>query len=244
MRTILAALAATTALALAGCNTASRAAEPTSRVDAAPVAAKSGPRTVTVQANGRVTGKPDTMTLTIGVESRGPTARAALDRNNQRAGDVIASLKASGIAPDDLQTSQLSVSPTYDDRGHVTGYSVSNMVTAKLHQIDNAGKVIDAAAAFAGDDIRVGGVQFSIEDTGKLAGAARAEAMKQAKQHASDFASAAGASLGAVQKITETAASVPTPIAYAGAADVAKSAPVEPGTQEVGVTVTVVYALG
>jgi len=238
---------------LTGCgggNGSGRAAtEPGSRDTKAlatqPIASKTDPRTITVQATGRVKGKPDTMTISIGVQSRGDTAQAALNQNSDRATKVVGSLKAAGISSDDIQTSQLSVNPTFDNNGnHITGYEVSNMVTAKLHQIDGAGKVIDAAANQAGDDIRVNGVQFSIEDTGKLVSAARADAVKQAQQQANEFAKAAGVSVGAVQQISETASPAPMPLQYTGAAGAAKSvAPVESGTQELTVQITAVYAI-
>lgn len=216
------------------------------RLAADPIASTSGPRTITVSATGKVTGKPDTLTLSVGVQSSGSTAQSALNQNNDRATSVIASLKSSGVSSDDIQTSELSISPTFNTAGtRITGYQVSNMVTAKLHQIDAAGKVIDAAAQVAGDNIRVNGVQFSIEDTSKLADAARADAIKQARQHASDYANAAGVSLGALQKVTETESPVSSPLNESSkAAGAAASTPVEAGTQDLTVQITVVYAIG
>src|SRR4051794_3773755 len=89
-----------------------------------------GARAITGTATGTVEGVPDTLTVTLGVESHGQSAQAALAQNADRATRVIAALKAAGVAPEDLQTSQLSLSPTLDRQGRVNGYSVSNMVTA------------------------------------------------------------------------------------------------------------------
>ncbi|MGZ6965305.1 MAG: SIMPL domain-containing protein, partial [Acidimicrobiia bacterium] len=129
-----------TALLLGGCATQGASAASTDAVG----------RTITGTATGKVEGVPDTLTVTLGVESQAPSAQAALAQNADRSTRVIASLKASGVAPKDLQTTQLSLNPTFDQRGRITGYAVSNLVTAKVHDVVNAGKVVDAAAAQAG----------------------------------------------------------------------------------------------
>lgn len=202
-------------------------------------------RTITGTATGKIEGVPDTLTVTLGVESRAGTAQAALARNADRATKVIEALKAAGVAPTDLQTAQLSLSPTFGKQFQITGYSVSNVVTAKVHDVLNAGKIVDAAAAQAGDDIRVQGVALSIEDTGKLVAAARADAVVRARQQARQLARAADVKLGTVQKITERRADHAMPFErQLSAGDAVKSpTPIEPGTQELSVDVTVVFGI-
>ncbi|MGZ4689765.1 MAG: SIMPL domain-containing protein [Acidimicrobiia bacterium] len=224
-----------TALLLGGCATQGASAASTDAVG----------RTITGTATGKVEGVPDTLTVTLGVESQAPSAQAALAQNADRSTRVIASLKASGVAPKDLQTTQLSLNPTFDQRGRITGYAVSNLVTAKVHDVVNAGKVVDAAAAQAGNDIRVEGVALSIEDTGALVAAARADAVTRARAQARQLARAADVRLGPVQKITERQPTSPPLVSNRFAADVAQaSTPIEPGSQELTVDVTVVFRIG
>jgi uncharacterized protein YggE len=205
----------------------------------------SRPRTITGTATGKVQGVPDTLTMTLGVQSTARTAQDALAQNAARATGVINALKASGVAPADLQTSELSLYPTFDSKGRITGYSVSNLVTAKVHDVPNAGKIVDAAAAQAGDDIRVQGLVLSIEDTGKLVAAARKDAVTKARTQAGQLAHAAHVRLGPVEKITERRPASPMLQSYAKlAADAAASTPIEPGSQELSVDVTVVFAIG
>jgi hypothetical protein len=208
-------------------------------------AASSDPpmRTITGTGTGKVEGVPDTLTVTLGVQTQAGSAQAALARNADEATRVIAALKAAGIATADVQTSQLSLDPTYV-RNRITGYSVSNVVTAKTNDVTHAGTVVDAAAAQAGDDIRVEGVSLSIEDTSKLVAAARADAVHQARAQAGQLARAADVRLGTLRRITEQQ---PAPMGRTtlfanGAA--ATSEPIEPGTQALTVDVTVVYAIG
>ncbi len=203
-----------------------------------------GKGTITGTATGKVEGVPDTLTITLGVSSRANTAVAALAQSSDRAAKVIAALKASGIAPEDLQTTELSLNPSYNRQGQIENYVVSNMVTAKTHDVLNAGEVVDAAAAQAGNDIRVQGVVLSIEDTGKLVAKARANAVERARTHAGQLAKAADVELGGVEKITERRAGTPYSMpSYAADAGSMKSEPIEPGTQELSVDVTVVFAI-
>jgi uncharacterized protein len=201
-------------------------------------------RTITGTATGKVEGVPDTLTVTLGVDSQASSAQAALAQNADRSTRVIAALKASGVAAPDLQTASLSLNPTYDRQSRINGYSVSNVVTAKVHDVANAGKVVDAAAAQAGDDIRVQGIALSIEDTGKLVAAARADAVTRARTQAGQLAKAAAVRLGPVLKITERQAASPQVLSglraeLAGPAQV----PIEAGTQELSVDVTVVFRI-
>jgi uncharacterized protein YggE len=202
------------------------------------------PRTVTGTATGKVEGVPDTLTVSLGVQTIGHTAQRALDENSTRATNVINALKAAGVSAADLQTTDLSLSPTYDRYGRITGYGVSNVVTAKTHDVPNGGRIIDAAAAQAGNDIQVQGIQLSIEDTSALVARARAEAVRQAASQARQMARAARVRLGPVQRITERRTPGVLGPTMLRNADAASSAPIEPGTQSLSVDVTVVYAIG
>jgi uncharacterized protein YggE len=230
------ALAIALLLGAAGCATQSAGADDRS--------ASGGRRTIVGTATGKVEGVPDTLTVTLGVESHAGSAQEALAQNSDRATRVIAALKAAGVAAADLQTTQLSLNPTFDQKGRPNGYGVANVVTARTHDVVNGGKLVDAAAAQAGDDIRVQGVVLSIEDTSRLVATARADAVHRARQQAGQLARAADVRLGPVERITERR---PAGLQYlrqarfAGAA--ASSAPIEPGSQELTVDVTVVFGI-
>ena len=95
---------------------------------------------ITAPGLGTVTGTPDTVTVILGVQTRGQSAKGALDANNGKATALIDVLKSKGVAAADLQTSQLSINPTYDSAtGRITGYEVANQVTATLRDIGGGG---------------------------------------------------------------------------------------------------------
>jgi uncharacterized protein YggE len=223
------------AVALAGCSGCSEPAAATS------TSAGLTPG-ITTRGLGTVTRTPDTVTIVIGVQTRAQSAKAALEANTDKATALINVLKSKGVAPADLQTSQLSVNPTSDSTtGRITGYEVTNQVTAKLHDIRAAGGLIDAAGDVAGDAVRLQQLSFSIADDSAARAQARANAVRQAQAHAKQMADGAGVRLGQIRSITEVPASPPGPSGRDAAA--AAPVPIEPGTQDLTAMVEVVYAI-
>jgi hypothetical protein len=224
-------LVALTAVA-AGCSSNKSAASPTTSTiapGAKTATASYNGSEIVVAGHGDATGTPDTMMMTIGVQTTNPSAQAALDQNNQ----------------EDMQTSNLSINQNYDRHGQVTGYSVSNTVTITLHGLSKAGDVIDAGAAAVGNDITFNGVSLSIDDTSALLRVAREKAVKQAMDHAQQLAQAAGMKLGTVRKIDDTGTVVPTPQYFNAPLASAKAAttPIEAGSQKLSVDVSLTFAL-
>ena len=220
------------ALALPGCTAA-----------AAPPPAAAEPPGITARATGTVVATPDTATVVLGVQTRDGSATAALTANSERAAAVIEVLRSAGVAPADLTTSQLNIYPTYNQDGtRITGYEVTNLVTATLRDITAAGAVIDRAAAAAGDAVRVQHIGFSIADESGARAQARADAVRRALAQAGQLAEAAGVELGAIRSIVEVPAEQPSP--YRTDAQAAQALPpVEPGSQEIAVVVEVVHGI-
>ena len=204
-------------------------------------------RSITVTGEGSVTVKPDTASLSLGVQATGGTANDALHQANASAAALTAALKAAGISDDDIATSGLSIYPQYNTSGvAITGYQVSNSLTVIVREISQAGPLIDLAAASAGEHITVGGISFSVADVEAVIGAARADAIDNANKRAGEYAAAAGVAVGAVRSISEGsignsgtlfARTVPR-LAMPGA-----PTPVEAGMHDLTVAVTVVYEI-
>lgn len=238
-------VAAGTVLVLAACGTAD---EPSPAV-----AAQEGSTTamngISVSGRGEVVGTPDTLTVTIGISVAKPTVSEAVDVAAQRATDLIAALQGLGVAEEDIQTSNYSIYPEYDYRENqtpqITGYRVDNTLNVKIRDLDRAGEVLDAATAAAGDEVRVNGVSFVLEDNDALLVAARAAAWEDAKAKAEQLAELAGVTLGAPLTIAESVGSVPVPY-FARAEEAAGDAatPIQPGQETVSVDLTVTFAIG
>lgn len=202
---------------------------------------------ITVTGEAKVAGKPDTLSLTLSVSHKADTVQAALERANGTISTVQSALKRSGVADKDLQTTGLDIEPSYsyprDGTPTITGYTATERLTATLRDLGTAGRVITDATRAGGDAVQVHGINLDIADTSKLAASARDRAVANAKAKAEQFAKAAGRALGPVVSLTESVSTSP-PIAYdtrAMAAD-AKAVPIAAGSQDVTVSVTVVYA--
>jgi len=206
----------------------------------------SGRPTLTVAASGQASAAPDQLTIDIGVTVTDPTAVTALSDADDRAGTLTTALTTSGVASSGIQSTDFSISPTTTPTGVISGYQVSNTLLVTLHDLANAGRVIDTAASSVGNAIRINGLSFSVSNRGNVDGQARAAAVDTAAAHARAMTSAAHETLGAICSINDTSSgSTPEPYFAAGLANAASAAvPLEAGTQQASAQVTVVYAIG
>ena len=204
---------------------------------------------VSVSGLGRVTGRPDVLRVTVGVSVTRPTVQAALDEANRAAEAVIGALRARGVAEEDTQTREFSVNPElrYPPEGGaptITGYTVRNVVEAKLRDLDQVGDILSAVVAAGGDAARVEGVTFALEDNTAMLQQARAAAFADARAKAEQYAQLAERPLGGLVSVSEATAPPPVPFPRGAAEQDTAAVPIAPGEQEVAVTVTAVWALG
>jgi uncharacterized protein YggE len=205
--------------------------------------------TLSVSGTGTVVLSPDVADLRLGVSVTATTVKAARAAAAKSMTAVIASLKAAGIADKDIQTTILSLQPTYDYSGttnppRLTGYSFSNGVAVTVHDLDKLGDAIDGALAAGATSLD--GVTFRVDDQAAAEKQARQDAIAEAKAKADTLAAAAGVSITGVASISETVSPVPYPIYYGFAAGASKdvATPVQPGTTDISVSVAVVYLIG
>ncbi|HEX3686042.1 MAG TPA: SIMPL domain-containing protein [Gaiellaceae bacterium] len=209
------------------------------RPDFARGSAASG-RTVTVTGTGSVESVPNRAGFSVGVSSDGSTARAALAANADKASNVIEALRAAGVAKADLQTTDVTVSPRWDDRGRQDGFTAHSSVQVDVASVSRAGAILDAAVAAGATE--TSGPSFDRSDRSELYRNALKAAFADARGKAATLAGEAGASVGAVRRIEESPGLQPMPLFAARAAG-DSATPIEPGTTEVQATVTVTFSL-
>jgi uncharacterized protein YggE len=216
------------------------------RTLAVQAAAGAGAR-ITVTGTGAVSGTPDQVMLSMGVQTSGSSVSAALQRANQAARAVTGALTRTGVRRSDIQTSGLSIQPDYASSSAVpTGYGASESIEVTLRTLGAAGTQISAAVRAGGNATEVDGVWLNLSDTSSLLAAARARAAADARTKAAQYAKALGRSLGPVVSMSEQGPAVRLPMLAPGAARSAATpspVPVSPGRQQVTVTVTVIFAL-
>ena len=150
--------------------------------------------TLTMNGIGVARITPDVAEITLGVVTEAKDAAKAHADNAAQATRVQNAVKALGIAERDIQTTRYDFSPVYDvkDNGRsvTTGYTVTNSVVVKVRNLDNVGKVIDAALASGAN--RVDSLEFSASDPSAAKNAALADAARDARNKADAVAKALG----------------------------------------------------
>jgi hypothetical protein len=201
---------------------------------------------ITVTGNGTVTGTPNQLVLSMGVQTSASSVSTALAQANAATRRVIRALKADGVPAADIQTSGLSISPNYSGQSQVpTGYAVSEQLTATLSSLAKAGSQIQAAVSAGGNATTVNGVSLNLTDTSTLLAQARTSAVRDAQAKAAQFARALGRPLGGVISISDQSQMVPFPeFSVSAGRAAAPSVPISAGKQQVSVQITVVYAIG
>ncbi len=157
----------------------------------------SNDRWVEVSGEGSVSAAPDFARVTLGVTSTGKTAGDAMAANAKAANALVSLIKAEGVAPADIQTSEMSISPMFSQPAHgqetaptITGYSVSNNVAVTVRDIPRLGALLDKAVTAGANSVY--GVGFGHNDTSALLDKARPLAVADARRKAEIFATAAG----------------------------------------------------
>lgn len=211
--------------------------------DATLTAAQAGAARITVTGNGTATGTPNQLVLSMGVQVTGVTVDSALSQANQGVRRVTQALEARGVAAAEIQTSDFSIWPNYRGDSQIPdSYGVSESLTATLNDLGNAGRQIEAAVHAGGNVVTVSNVSLNLTDTGPLMASARASAVRNARAKATQFARALGEPLGPVISISPVQTSQVVPVFANATASGAKSVPISPGSQQVSVSITVVYA--
>ncbi|MBD3765771.1 MAG: SIMPL domain-containing protein [Rhodobacterales bacterium] len=201
---------------------------------------------ITVTAEARVEAPPDVAQVTLGVTSRAETAAAAMVANSAELARVMDRLTAAGIAPRDIQTTGLSLSPDWqgaDDGApaRITGYTAQNMVTVRVRDLGVLGPVLDAAVRDGANTLH--GLSFGISAPDPLLDQARRTAVARALDRARLLAEAAGTQLGPILEISEGGQGwQPQPMFRAEAAAM-DAVPVAGGEVSLTASVTLVIAL-
>ncbi len=207
------------------------------------------PRTITIVGHGEARLVPDLAVITLGVMNSAATAREALDANNAAMNSVMAGLKSAGISPNDMQTSNFTISPRYDfgqdnrQPPRVVAYDVSNTVTITVRKLDSLGAVLDQTVSQGSNQIN--GIMFSASEPGPSQDEARKAAVVDAQRKAKLFADAAGIRLGDIVSLSEVISN-PQPVpTYRKTmqADAASSVPIAQGEQTIAVDVNIVWEI-
>tara|TARA_R110000744_G_scaffold36034_3_gene83234 strand:- start:115479 stop:116171 length:693 start_codon:yes stop_codon:yes gene_type:complete len=213
---------------------------------ASPALAEDLNPTLSLSATADVQVAPDYATVQSGVVTRAATAQLAVQANGRAMTAVFEALRRAEVSSDDIQTSQLSVTPVYADRTEpnrnqyeIIAYETRNTVTAKVRDTTRVGNVIDAMVSAGANNIQ--GVSFGAEDTSVAMDQARRDAIASLLARARLFADAAGFELCGITRMSEDFARSPQPMMMARLDSA--STPVAAGQLSISATVNADFCI-
>lgn len=211
---------------------------------------------ITVTGHAEVRRAPDMVTLSLGVEERGPDVAGPRQQAARKAQDAIQALLKAGVKREDIQTSNFSISRQWEQdpnpepssgtnqpRGKYV-FVVRNTVNVRTPMVDKAGDLLDAVVKAGFNDIN--GPYFELKDNAEAEREALRAAIKDARAKADAAADAAGVKITGLESLTESGSAPPPMPRYAmamkagGAADFA-STPIESGMVTVTADVTATF---
>lgn len=175
-------------------------------------------RIISVAGRAEVKVKPDMASIVFGVETNAPTARQAQSQNAEIMNRVIARLKSSGIAQEDMQTSNFSLRPVYEWRTNkeessqvLVGYRCNNSVKVVVKDIAKTGTVIDYAVEAGATNVQ--SLSFGVLDPQVHQDEALALAVENVRVKAEVMAKAAGVEIIGINRISDGSSVISVPSA-------------------------------
>jgi uncharacterized protein YggE len=201
--------------------------------------------TITVNGTGIVRAAPDMASIELGVEVFNNDIQMAFKDSNTRQAAITEAVKATGVAAEDIITSNFSAGfgSRYTPEGtEMQGYYVNNTIRVIVRDITKIGEVINVALGAGANSLY--GLSFDLADRTALESQARALAMADAESRAQEYATLIGAQLGEVVVIVESGYSINLPLPFANVerAQAGGNAVISTGQLDVQMSVQVVYS--
>jgi len=217
-------------------------------------------KTLVVNASGKAIAKPDVAVVSFSLVSEGVNTQVIADENNTRAERIISFLKEQGIDQKDIQTTEYNLQPIYTQRGvdfpvqmggtfvpTIAKYSLTQTTRVKIRDFSKISSVLGKIVSLGAN--RLNDISFAVDDSEPFLAQARLDAFQKADQKAKRMAQDSGISLGDIVSVSEYGQ--PTYPMYDKMSasmglggDGVMSAPIiEPGSNELVVTVNVVYEI-
>jgi hypothetical protein len=147
---------------------------------------------------------PDVVSMNLGVSTRAETAAEALNENSAKVAQIISGLKARGVKPEQIKTSNLRLD-SVEEENRPIGYEVSTSVGISTQNIAEAGAMIEAAVASGANEMY--GPAFSVENEKRVQEVCLKSAFADAHAKATTLAELAKRSLGRVLAATDGSSS-------------------------------------
>lgn len=219
-------------------------------------------RSFTVEGEGKVVAIPNVAEFSFTALTQGGINLVSLQQENtSKANSAIAFVKSKGVEEKDIATQSYNITPRYQHfdcqsfpfgekavscpPSEIVGYEVSQTTLAKVRNFDLVGELLSGVVENGANSIFQ--LSFTIDDPTKVENEARAHAIENAKEKAKAIAKAGDFRLGRLLSIQEGGGISPfahKSFGVGGAFAEATVAPsIEPGSQDIRVTMMLTYEI-
>ena len=219
---------------------------------------------ITVSGQGKVYAKPDVAVVSLGVTAQAKTVADVTKSNTEKMNAVIEAVKKLGVEDKDIETTNYSLNPVYDSYAvpvsasssvpviypvrtgtTLTGYKLDQNVQVKIRDFTKISDILAQSTA-SGANL-VGNLQFTIDNPEQFKEQAKAKAIAEAKKNAQNLEKDSGISLGKLINVYENYNypeiynSKAVGMGGASMDSVAPAPTIQPGQQEINVTINLTY---
>ncbi len=223
-------------------------------------------RSFSVEGEGRVVAKPDVAEFTFSVVNEGGKDLASLQADNtKKTNAAIDYLRSNGVKEEDVKTASYQIDPRYQTVAcnrllggvcpppEIVGYTVRQVVAVKVRDFTKVGDLLASVVEKGANTVSQ--LVFTIDDRTMVENEARTEAIAKAKTKAEAIARAGGFALGKLLAVNEggigpyydkaygRGGDMMTMAAGLGAPEAAPAPTIAPGSEEVFVSVNLVYEI-
>ena len=207
------------------------------------------PREITVSGEGRTFAVPDIALIQLGVVTEGLKVGDVVRENTEKMNNILKEIKDLGIEEKDIKTTTYNLAPRYewteDGKRIFKGYTLTQQINVKIRNFEKIGDVLEKSTEKGAN--LVGDLQFSIDEPEKVRQEARKEAIERAKAKASQISTDSGLKLVKLVNVYEDyyprtySDTLYKSLEATGGGEIAAPPEIQPGEQEVTVTIYLTY---
>ena len=207
------------------------------------------PREITVSGEGRTFAVPDIALIQLGVVTEGSKIGDVVKENTEKMNNILKEIKTLGIEEKDIKTTTYNLAPRYewteDGKRIFKGYTLTQQINVKIRNFEKIGDVLEKSTEKGAN--LVGDLQFSIDEPEKVRQEVRKEAIEKAKEKAGQIATDSGLKLVKLVNVYEDyyprtySDTLYKSLEATGGGEIAAPPEIQPGEQEVTVTIYLTY---
>lgn len=166
--------------------------------------------TLQVEGKASILVKPDQALVSFGAFTQEESVTKTRAKNIKIMNSILAKLKQKGISKDQIQTTKLTLNPSYSysrdpktklSKRTIQGYEMEHIIRVRVLKIESLDSVISSVTQNMADVFK--GIQFETSQKQKIYNQALKQAFKNAQEHSKALASASGLSVDFIQSIKQ-----------------------------------------